>query len=226
MKRVSNSFFILLVLLFIWLPFNIVSAVESNEITLGRLKYSGGGDWYNDPSAIKNLADFVNRNTNMKVSPKEMTVTLESGDLFKCPFVFMTGHDNVRFKPAELNRLRLYLEKGGFLYIDDDYGIDKAIRRELKKLYPEKKLTPLPLDMGIFNCFYKFPKGFPKIHDHKPGPPEYYGIFVNGRLAVFYSYNTNISDGWPEKEVHNNPEKVRKKALESGTNILLWSILN
>jgi hypothetical protein len=198
---------------------------SQEKIILGRLKYSGGGDWYNDPDALKNLAEFVNKNSNLSVSTKEKTVTLESNDLFKCPFVFMTGHDNVRFSPQEIRRLRLYLEKGGFLYIDDDYGLDTAVRRELKKLYPEKKLALLPLETGIFNCFYDFPAGFPKIHEHRPGPPEYYGLFVNGRLAVFYSYNTNISDGWPDKAVHNNPEEVRLKALKSGLNILLWSIL-
>lgn len=197
-----------------------------DPVRLARLRYSGGGDWYNDPSAIPNLARHMNAGTNCRIAEEEDVVTLGSDDLFSHPFLFVTGHENIKFSSEELDRLRLYLEEGGFVYADDDYGLDKFLRRELKRLYPDKDLVELPLDHGVYRSFFKFGEGWPKIHEHYPGQPRCYGLYVKGRLALLYTYNTNISDGWADPGVHEDPEEVRRKAFEAGANIVIWALTN
>lgn len=196
------------------------------EIQIARLKYSGGGDWYNDPTAIPNLARFMTSRVGIPVSEAEAVVTLKSDDIFSHPFVFVTGHDNIKFDDEELSRLRRYLAEGGFFYIDDDYGMDKHIRRELKRLYPDRNLLEIPFNHGVYSTLFDFTGGWPKIHEHYDGPPKCFGLFVHGRLAVLYTFNTNISDGWPEEEVHGDSREVREKALKAGANILVWALLN
>lgn len=195
-------------------------------IRLARLKYTGGGDWYNDPGALPNLADFVNRETGLEIDSREAVVTLKSDDIFAYPFVFVTGHDSIRLDSDEMDRLRRYLEEGGFMYVDDDYGMDKHLRRELKRLYPDKELVELPFSHGIYHCFRDFEQGWPKIHEHYDGQPRCFGLFLNGRLALLYTYNTNISDGWPDESVHGDTPQTREKALNAGANILIWALLN
>ncbi len=199
-------------------------AQEQGTFTIARLKYNGGGDWYNDPSAEVNLLNFIKRNTNIKVDARYRFVEISSEEIFSYPFLFITGHGNVVFSEDEVERLRLYLENGGFLYIDDDYGLDNAIRREMKKIFPAKDFIELPFNYGLYNVFYNFENGPPKTHEHDKNPPQGFGIFVEGRLAVYYTYESNPSDGWADERVHNDPPAKREEALEFGTNIVAWAL--
>lgn len=198
---------------------------QYQNFIMARLKYSGGGDWYNDKSADINLLKYLSANTNIKTKPEFNFVDVGSDDIFNYPFLFMTGHGNVVFSSSEIERLRKYLLNGGFLYIDDDYGMDQAIRRELKKLFPDKELQELPNNYGLFNCYYKFPNGTPKIHKHDDKQPQSFGIFIGKRLAVLYTYESNPSDGWADPDVHNDPPEIRELALKFGVNIIIWSII-
>lgn len=202
------------------------NAFAQNEsgFQIARLKYSGGGDWYNDPSAEVNLLKFVASHTNIKVDPEYKFVDISSDEIFSYPFLFMTGHGNVVFSKDEVYRLRTYLENGGFLYIDDDYGLDNAIRREMKKVFPQDDFIEIPFSYELYNSFYKFENGPPKTHEHDEKIPRGYGIFVNNRLAVYYTYESNPSDGWADQEVHNDPENKREEALKFGTNIVVWAL--
>ncbi len=199
--------------------------IES-QFRIARLKYSGGGDWYNDPSAEVNLLKFVRENTSIDADPRYYFVDLSSEDLFSYPFLFMTGHGNVVFSDREVRRLREYLQRGGFLYIDDDYGLDRSVRREMKKVFPEQDFVELPYSYGLFRAHFDFPNGLPKTHEHDDKPPAGFGLFQEKRLAVFYSYESNISDGWADPDIHNDPEDVRLEALKFGTNIIVWSLTN
>ncbi len=200
-------------------------AQEQGTFTIARLKYNGGGDWYNDPSAEVNLLNFIKRNTNIKVDARYRFVEISSEEIFSYPFLFVTGHGNVVFSEDEVERLRLYLENGGFLYIDDDYGLDNAIRREMKKVFPAKDFIELPFNYGLYNVFYNFEYGPPKTHEHDKNPPQGFGIFVEGRLAVYYTYESNPSDGWADERVHNDPPEKREEALKFGTNIVVWALI-
>jgi|UniRef100_A0A7V5Y099 hypothetical protein len=191
------------------------------NLTIARLKYNGGGDWYNDPEIIPNLAKEINKRTSVKVEEKEEVVDALSENLYHYPFIFMTGHGNILFSEEEAKNLRNYLLNGGFLYADDDYGMDSAFRREIKKIFPDKELVEIPLDFPIFHIFYKFDK-IPKIHEHYEGSPKAYGIFHNQRLVVFYTWNTNISDGWTDR--YNDPIEKRELAIRMGINIFLYAL--
>ncbi len=213
----------ILVLIILFCVINIFP--QSNEgFQIVRLKYSGGGDWYNDPSAEVNLLKFVQRNTNIKVKAEYKFVDIASDEIFSYPFLFLTGHGNVNFSNEEAKRLRTYLENGGFLYIDDDYGLDKPIRREMKKVFPDKDFLELPFSNKLFNIFYKFPNGTPKTHEHDGKTPQSFGIFIGDRMAVLYTYETNPSDGWADPEVHNDPPEKREEALKFGTNIVIYAL--
>lgn len=215
---ITFAFFILL----------FVNANAQNEpaFQIVRLKYGGGGDWYNDPSAEVNLLKFISHNTNIKVKAEYKFVDISSDEIFSYPFLFMTGHGNVVFSKEDAFRLRKYLENGGFLYIDDDYSLDKAVRREMKKVFPEKDFVELPFSHGIYNIMYDFSSGPPKTHKHDENPPQGFGIFVDKRLAVYYTYESNPSDGWADPEIHKDPPQKREEALKFGTNIVLWALSN
>ncbi len=201
-----------------------IYAQNNDGFQIVRLKYSGGGDWYNDPSAEVNLLKFIQANTNIKVNPEYKFVDIASDEIYSYPFLFLTGHGNVNFSNEEAKRLRTYLENGGFLYIDDDYGLDKPIRREMKKVFPDKDFIELPFSNKIFNIFYKFPNGTPKTHEHDGKPPQSFGIFIGDRMAVLYTYESNPSDGWADPEVHNDPPDKRTEALKFGTNIVIYAL--
>ena len=201
-------------------------AQTNSGFKIARLKYNGGGDWYNDPSAEVNLLKFVGENTNIKTNQVYEFVDLTSGNIFVYPFLFMTGHGNIVFSDVEAKKLRAYLEGGGFLYIDDDYGLDKAFRREIKKVFPDKDLVELPFSYGLYHCFYEFSTGVPKTHEHDNKPPQGFGIFVNGRLCLYYTYESNPSDGWADAEVHKDSPAKREEALKFGTNIIVWALMN
>jgi hypothetical protein len=202
----------------------IIFPQSKGDFQIARLKYQGGGDWYNDPSAEVNLLNFIQQNTNIKVDARYQFVDLASDEIFSYPFLFLTGHGNIVFSNDEVYRLRTYLENGGFLYIDDDYGLDNAVRREMKKVFPQDDFVELPFSYGLYHSFFNFENGVPKTHEHNNKLPQGFGIFVNNRLAVYYTYESNPSDGWADAEVHNDPAKKREEALEFGTNIVVWAL--
>ncbi len=205
-------------------PLPMKSDKFPSQVRIARLKYSGGGDWYNDPSEEVNLLNFVHQNTGIDVDPEYTFVELSDEKLFSFPILFMTGHGNAVFSEYEVKRLREYLEAGGFLYADDDYGLDKAFRREIKKVFSDLPLVELPFSYGLFHVHYEFPRGVPKTHEHDGKPPQAFGIFLNGRLVVLYTYESNPSDGWADPEVHKDPPEKRLEALQFGTNIVVWAL--
>lgn len=197
---------------------------QEGGFQIARVKYSGGGDWYNDPSAEVNLLKYASEKGGIKVRAEYVYVDLNSDDIFNYPFLFLTGHGNIFFSETEAKRLKDYLEKGGFLYADDDYGLDKAFRRELKKVFPDKELKELPFDYGLYNCLFDFKSGPPKTHEHDNKPPRGFGLFIGERLALYYTYESNPSDGWVDAEVYNDPPAKREEALKFGTNIIIWAL--
>jgi hypothetical protein len=200
---------------------------SSSAFVIGRLKYSGGGDWYNDQSAEVNLLEYIRQNTTMNVRPTFEFVDLASDNIFDFPLLFMTGHGNITFSDGEIRRLRSYLDNGGFLYIDDDYGADTAIRREMRKVFPDQEMRELPFTHPLYHSFFDFPHGLPKIHEHDNKPPQGFGLFTDKkRLCVFYTYETNPSDGWADANVHNDPQEKREQALKIGTNIIVYALTN
>ncbi len=200
------------------------SSICAQEIAL--LQYSGGGDWYANPTSLPNLVKFCNEQINTTIKSKPATVTPGSIDLFDYPFVHMTGHGNVYFSEEEAENLRNYLLSGGFLHIDDNYGMDEYIRKEIVKIFPNKELTELPANHPLFNYFFKFPQGLPKIHEHDGLRPQAFGIFVNDRLVLLYTFESDLGDGWENPEIHNDPQEVRLKALQMGANIVKYIFEN
>ena len=190
------------------------------------LKYNGGGDWYSNPTAIPNLITFCNSNINTTINNKPKTVEVGSVALFQYPFVHMTGHGNVSFSNEEAENLRNYLNSGGFLHIDDNYGMDTYIRKELQKVFPNQQLIELPVKHPIFSSAYRFPKGLPKIHEHDGKRPQAFGYFHNGRLVCIYTTESDLGDGWENQEIHNDPSEVRLKALQMGANIIKYVFTN
>ena len=190
------------------------------------LKYSGGGDWYANPTSLPNLVKFCNQNIKTKLNPKVNSVDVGSAELFLYPFVHMTGHGNVVFSNNDIQNLQNYLNSGGFLHIDDNYGMDEYIRKEIKKLFPNTALVEIPKTHAIFQTPYPFPNGLPKIHEHDNKQPQAYGIFIENRLAVLYTFECDLGDGWENQEVHNDPLNVREKALKMGANILNYVFSN
>jgi hypothetical protein len=200
-------------------------APESSGLIIARVKYHGGGDWYNDPSCIPNLLEFVRQNTPIHTGAEERHVELLDDDLFSYPIIFLTGHGKITFSNEEARQLRLYLTSGGFLYADDDYGLDKSFREEMKKVFPDKQFVELPFSHPVFHSHFEFPNGIPKTHEHDGGPGKTFGIFHEGRMVVLYTWNTNISDGWADPDVHNDPPEVRRQALQMGTNIVVYALM-
>jgi hypothetical protein len=196
----------------------------SQEIAV--LKYSGGGDWYANPTSLPNLVKFCNQNINTKLNPKVNSVDVGSAELFLYPFVHMTGHGNVVFSNNDIQNLQNYLNSGGFLHIDDNYGMDEYVRKEIKKLFPNTALVEIPKTHPIFQTPYTFPNGLPKIHEHDNKQPQAYGIFIENRLALLYTFECDLGDGWENQEVHNDPINVREKALKMGANILNYVFSN
>lgn len=198
---------------------------ESGSITIARLKYDGGGDWYNGPQSLPNLLAFVRQNTLLDVALEEEVVEPGSDLLFSYPYIYMTGHGNVRFSSDEASTLRRYLEQGGFLHINDDYGLDPHVRREMAKVFPDREFVELPFSHPIYHMQYEFPNGLPKIHEHDDEAPQGFGILDDaGRVMIFYSYESDIGDGWDPPGVHNDPPEKRLQALQMGTNILVYAM--
>ena len=196
----------------------------SQEIAL--VKYSGGGDWYANPTSLPNLIQYCNANINTKIKTKPATVEPGSPDLFSYPYVHLTGHGNVVFNDAEVSNIKNYLAAGGFLHIDDNYGMDQYIRKEIKKIFPDNPLTEIPSNHILFQEPFNFPGGLPKIHEHDNQKPQAFGIFIDGRIVLLYTYESDLGDGWEDAEVHNNPQSTREKALKMGANIINYVFKN
>lgn len=207
------------------LTFSFLSLLLSAQ-ELALLKYKGGGDWYANPTALKNLISFCNTNINTKIAAKPQTVEVGSSDIFQYPFLHMTGHGNVFFSDADAENLRNYLLSGGFLHIDDNYGMEPYLTKALKLVFPDKDLVELPANHPIFNSVYKFPEGLPKIHEHDGKRPQAFGVFNEDRLVLLFTYESDLGDGWEDEEVHNDPFDVRDKALKMGANIVKYAFEN
>jgi hypothetical protein len=192
------------------------------QVKIAKLKYNGGGDWYANKTALPNLIRFANKELNLDLEQEEDAVEVGSREIFNYPYLYMTGHGNVVFSADEANNLRNYLLGGGFLHIDDNYGLDKFVRIELKKVFPELELIELPFDHPIYHQKFNFPKGLPKIHEHDGKPAQGFGLFYEGRLVVFYSYECDLGNGWEDARIHNDPEAKRQEALRMGANILSY----
>jgi hypothetical protein len=206
--------------------FLLLITIEGYSQEIALLKYNGGGDWYANPTSLPNLINFSNQNINTKIKTKPATVEPGSPDLFSYPFIHMTGHGNVVFNDAEIINLRKYLISGGFLHIDDNYGMDQYIRKEIKKIFPNNELIEIPSNHLLFQKPFLFPGGLPKIHEHEGKRPQAFGIFENNRLVMLYTFESDLGDGWEDPDVHNNPKEVREKALKMGANILNYIFKN
>jgi len=193
---------------------------------VGILKYDGGGDWYANPTSLPNLVKFSNQFTQTSIDTNIITVEPDSEDIFNLPIVFLTGHGNVYFNDSAVENLKKYLISGGFLHVSDNYGLDKYIRREMKKIFPKIDFKEIPANHPIYHQTFKFSKGLPKIHEHDKKAPQGFGLFYEGRLVVFYDYESDLSDGWEDRAVHNNPNEIREKALKMGSNIIEYAFKN
>ncbi|RKS98323.1 DUF4159 domain-containing protein [Flavobacterium sp. 123] len=196
----------------------------SQEIAL--VKYKGGGDWYANPTSLSNLIKYCNATINTKIKAKPAIVEPSNPDLFSYPYIHMTGHGNVVFSDSDVTNLRNYMRAGGFLHIDDNYGLNQYIRKEIKKIFPENDLVEIPANHPIFQKPFLFPAGLPKIHEHDGKRPQAFGIFINSRLVLLYTYECDLGDGWEDPEVHNDPIDVREKALKMGANIMNYIFTN
>jgi len=211
-------------LLFSFLFSLITFASFGQEVAI--LKYKGGGDWYSNPTALPNLVAFCNNNIDTKIATKPQTVEVGSTDIFQFPYLHMTGHGNVFFSENDAENLRNYLISGGFLHIDDNYGMKPYITKELKKVFPNQELVELPANHAIFNIAYKFPNGLPKIHEHDGKRPQAFGLFHENRLVLLFTFESDLGDGWEDQAVHNDPADVREKALQMGANIIKYAFEN
>ncbi len=196
----------------------------SQEVAV--LKYSGGGDWYANPTSLPNLVNYCNQNIQTTLTPKVSVVDVGSAEIVNYPFVHMTGHGNVIFSANDIQNLKKYLTSGGFLHIDDNYGMDTYIRKEIKKVFPNNALVEIPSSHAIFQKPYSFPNGLPKIHEHENNKPQAFGVFIEGRLVLLYTFECDLGDGWEDAEVHNDPIQVREKALKIGANIMNYVFKN
>lgn len=218
-----GSFFLLFTVLCNVAP--SILCAQPGSITIGKLKYSGGGDWYGNVNSLRNLKQFIRENTRVNLSVEEEVVEPGSPQIFQYPMLYLSGHGNIEFSRAEAQNLRRYMLSGGFLLMDDDYGMHKYAVREIRKLFPEYELVDLPFSHPIFRTHFEFSRGLPKIHEHDNKPAQAFGIIHEGRLVLLLTYEADLGDGWEDPQVHNDPPEVRLRALQMGTNILLYALL-
>jgi len=193
-------------------------------LTIGRVHYDGGGDWYADPSSLPNLLRAIRERTTLDTAERERVVRLTDSSLPGVPYLYMTGHGNVRWSPDDVRALRSHLDAGGFLHADDCYGMDQSIRREISTAFPDRPFIEVPLVHPIYHNVYEFPRGIPKIHEHDGLPAQGFGIFLGGRLALYYSYQSDLGDGWEDPEVHHDPAPIRELALRMGVNLFVYAV--
>lgn len=199
---------------------------QDNKVKIALLKYKGGGDWYVNPTSLPNLIKFCNTNLKTNIAAEPITVEPGSRDIFNYPFIHMTGHGNIVFTPVEVQNLQEYLLSGGFLHADDNYGLDKSFRREMKKVFPDDDLVEIPWDHPIFKQKYTFAQGLPKVHEHDDKRPQAFGIVKDGRIVVLFTYETDLGDGWEDQEVHKDSPEKREEALKMGANIISYVFMN
>jgi len=224
-EKIINQIIYSLIVLFPFLLFAQINE-RPGDFTIVRIKYDGGGDWYGNKTTFKNIFQVISDELKIRTTLKEKTASIMDESFFNYPVAYIAGHGNIKFSDEEAERLRTYLMSGGFLFADDDYGMDISFRREMKKVFPELSFVELPFSHPIYNIYYEFPNGLPKIHEHDGGPPRGFGLIYKGRLVVFYSFNTDISDGCEDPEIHNDPPENHQAALRMGLNILLYAMLN
>ena len=198
--------------------------MQDGRMTIGRLQYDGGGDWYANPSSLPNLLGAVRERTSLPVAERERVIQLDSPALWDVPYLYMTGHGNVRFSDSEIRNLRLFLENGGFLHADDNYGMDESFRREIARVFPDRSLVEVPLDHPVYRIVYHLPQGVPKVHEHDGLPAQAFGIFLEERLVVYYTYQADLGDGWEDADVHGDPEAMREKAMQMGVNLFVYAV--
>lgn len=203
--------------------FALQSVFAQSELKIAKLKYGGGGDWYANKTALPNLIDFCNKHLNIGLAYEEDIVEVGSLELFHYPYVYMTGHGNVVFSEQEVENLRKYLVGGGFLHIDDNYGLDPFVRLEMKKVFPELEFVELPFNHPIYHQKFNFSEGLPKIHEHDGKPPQGFALVYEGRVVCFYSYECDLGNGWEDQSIYNDPEPIRQEALKAGANIISFA---
>ena len=213
-----------IVMLFVMFELLLSVADAQPPFTIARLQYGGGGDWYSDPSSLPNLLRFLKQHTRINAAEEEAQVQIADEELFSYSYIYMTGHGNIAFSAEEVARLRHYLEAGGFLHADDNYGMDESFRREMRKVFPSAKWVELPADHPLFSCHFKLPDGLPKVHEHDGKKPQALALFIDTRIAVLYTYEADLGDGWEDPHVHDNPATKRRAALEMGANIAVWTL--
>jgi len=207
----------------IFLASHFINSVAAQQVKIAKMKYSGGGDWYANKTALPNLIEFCNNELNTAIESKDYVVEIDGSNLYQFPYIYLTGHGNIVFSENEAKKLRAYLMAGGFLHIDDNYGLDPFIRLEMKKVFPEKDFVEIPFDHPIYHQKFNFEHGLPKIHEHDGQPAQGLGILHNGRLVCFYSYESDLGNGWEDASIHNDPEQLRQKALKMGANIISFA---
>ncbi len=215
---------LLAALMFVVPPLSGQAAGRAPAITVGRLHYDGGGDWYANPSSLPNLLAAIRQRTTIPVASQEIAVRLTDPELWDVGYLHATGHGNLHWSDDELKILRRWLQAGGFLHVDDNYGLDESFRKEIKRLFPDHPLVEVPLDHPIYHLVYNFSAGIPKIHEHDGKPAQGFGIFVNGRLVVFYSYQSDLGDGWEDEAVHHDPAEKHEAALRMGVNLFAYAV--
>ncbi len=213
----------LLFLLLVLLPTSS-AAQNAGSFEIARVQYRGGGDWYNDPSSLSNMIHYLKQHVPISIKEQYKDVALGSANIHTYPFLFLTGHGTITANNAEITNLRTYLEHGGFLYVDDDYGLNKHIRKIMKRVFPDEELIELPFNHPIYSQVFPFQNGLPKIHEHDNKAPQGFGLFHKGKLVMFYTFESNLGDGWSDAEVHNNSPKKRVVALKMGVNILVYAL--
>ena len=198
--------------------------MQGAALSIGRVQYDGGGDWYANPSSLPNLLRAIRERTRLRTTDRERVVRLTDPSLWELPYLYMTGHGNVLFGSEEVRVLRSHLEAGGFLHVDDNYGMDRSIRREIAKAFPDRPLVEVPLDHAVYRVVFPFPRGIPKIHEHDGLPAQGFGVFLGDRLVLYYSYQSDLGDGWEDADVHHDPEAVREQAIRMGVNLFVYAV--
>ena len=199
--------------------------IFGQNFSIARIHYSAGGDWYSDPSSLPNLLKFLGENTQISVDEEEVRLRPTDPEFYQYPYLYLTGHGNVRFSAEEVTRLRESLLRGAFLHADDNYGMDASFREEIKRVFPNRDFIELPFDHPVFHIFYDFQNGLPKVHEHDGNPPQALGMFDDDRLMILYTFECDLGDGWEDPEVHNNSEEIRLKALQMGVNIIYYALI-
>ena len=202
----------------------VTNIILGQEFSIARVNYGGGGDWYCDPSSIPNILNYLTKNTSIKAAHNEYRIKLTTKELRGHPYLYMTGHGNIRFTDEEIIQLREYLMGGGFLHTDDNYGLNTSFRREMKRVFPDRDFVELPHDHAVFHSYFDMPNGLPKIHEHDGKPPQLFALYNEDRIMVIYSYESDLGDGWEDEEVHNDPPELRVAALQMGVNIIYFAL--